>query len=647
MSMNRTFIVIIIGLTFSLVPLVAQPDTRINSIVSQLRNVSDTTRIDLFNELSQLYWQRSLDTSLLYATHALNLSDKIKDKYRIAYSLNMTGNAYYMLGNYASSLEFYQQALQHRIELGDSNDIARTINNIGAVHLQTHNYDQALEYFNKALNIYSTFGDEEVIFILTNNIGGVYNEKKEYDKAFEYLNQAYEIARKTDDDNNMIITLNNMGEISISLKQFDKALEYFFEARKICEELYDYNRLSTILMNIGAAYMSAGQQEKSLPFFQKALEYAELVNSIRLKRDIYGNLYRYYSEKNNPAKSLAYLELFNEANDSISSEESVLKIAELELKYNAQNFQNEIELLKKNNEINKLRLNRSRITIISLIIITILAGAVLLVIINRIRLKRESNLMLSGKNEELEAANRKLKESEQNLKELNATKDKFFSIIGHDLRNPLNALLGFSELISGNPMDYTVEELQKYTRIINESAKKIHQLVENLLEWSRSQSGNIDFFPKLLNISQIADEIGDILSIQASEKEIAIHNKIPADIRVYADKNLVATILRNLINNAIKFTQNGGQIILTAEHMNGQVNIAVSDTGKGMTREQINRLFKLDINLTTTGTSEEKGTGLGLLLCKEFVEIHNGNIWVESAPAKGSTFYFSLPDIQS
>lgn len=646
MSIARTFI-IITGLILNLITLRAQTDNYIDSLVGQLSIVDDITRIDLFNELSQLYWQRSFDTSLLYATHALNLSEKIDDKYRRAYSLNMTGNAYYMLSNYSRSLEYYQNALQLRTELGDTCDIARTLNNIGAVHLQTRNYDQALEYFEKALDMYNVLGNDEIILMLKNNIGGVYNERKEYDRALEYLSQAYEIARKTKHDNSIIITLNNMGEISVSLEQYDQALEYFFEAREITEKLQDYNKLSTILLNIGAAYMLSGQPEKSLDFFQESLKYAKIINSIGIKRDIYSNLYDYYRNKDDPEKALAYLELYNEANDSISSEESRLRIKEMEFKYNAENFQNEIELLKKDNEINKLQLNRSRIGLISLIIIILLSGAVLIINMKRIRQKRESNLMLTRKNQELEDANQKLKVSEQNLKELNNTKDKFFSIIGHDLRNPLNSLLGFSELISGNTMNYTVEEIRKYNRIINESAKKIHQLIENLLEWSRSQSGNIDFTPKLLNLSQLSGEIKDILSIQANEKDISIHDKIPSDIQVFADKNLISTILRNLINNAIKFTQNGGHITLSAEHMDGQVNISVSDTGRGMSKEQVDHLFRLDVNNTTTGTSEEKGTGLGLMLCKEFVEIHKGKIWVESEPAKGSTFYFSLPDKQS
>jgi signal transduction histidine kinase len=647
MSIKRTILIIIPGVIFSLLPLKASPDTHIDSLVSQLRNVDDTSRIDLFNELSQLYWQRSFDTSLLYATHALNLAEKTEDRYRIAYSLNMTGNAYYMLSDYSNSLEYYQKALQLRTELGDSNDIAKTLNNIGAVHLQTRNYDQSLEYFEKALRIYSGLENDEIIFILTNNIGGVYNERKDYEKAFDYLNQAYEIARKTKNENNLIVTLNNMGEISVSLKQYDRALEYFLEAKELSEKINDLNMLSTILVNIGATYMSSGQQEKSLLFFEESLNYAVSINSISAKRDVYDNLYKFYRERNNPVKALEYLELYKEANDSINSEELRLRIKELELKYNAENFQNEIQLLKKDNEINKLSLIRSRIGIISLAIIILLSLAVFVINTKRIHQKREANELLTRKNEELETANRKLLESEKNLRELNTTKDKLFSIIGHDLRNPLNALLGFSELISGNTMDYSLEEIQKYNKIINESARNIHQLIENLLEWSRTQSGNIDFNPGMLNLSEITHEIQGVFSITARKKGITIHNNIQPSLQVYADKNLLSTILRNLINNALKFTYNGGHITLEADHTDGEVRIAVSDTGTGMTPEEVNQLFRLDANSIQAGTSEEKGTGLGLIICKEFIEMHNGEIWVETEPEKGSTFYFSLPDVQS
>ncbi len=311
--------------------------------------------------------------------------------------------------------------------------------------------------------------------------------------------------------------------------------------------------------------------------------------------------------------------------------------------YSAENFKNEIELLKRDNEIKSLRLTRLRIVIISLFVILTLAGIIWFINLKRSKLKHDTNDLLTQKNLELEAALRKLKESELNLKELNATKDKFFSIIGHDLRNPLNALLGFSELISGNTRNYTMEEIRKYNKIINDSARNIHQLIENLLDWSRSQAGNIEFSPRYCDLLTVTSDIQKIFNIQIDKKNINIHNNIPDDMKVFADKNLLSTILRNLVSNAIKFTAPGGHVTLSANKSDGQVNISVADTGAGMTTEQIDNLFQLDTNLTKSGTSEEKGTGLGLILCKEFVEIHKGIIRVDSEPDKGSVFTFTLP----
>jgi signal transduction histidine kinase/tetratricopeptide (TPR) repeat protein len=619
------------------------PDKRIDSLFNQLRKVDDTTRIDLFNELAQLYWERSFDSSLMFATHALSLAEKSGDKLRIANSLNMTGNAYYMLSDYTRSLDYYQRALTIRQELGDSNDIARTLNNIGAVHLQTRNYETSLDYFNRALQIYSGLGKDEIVLTLTNNIGGLYLEQKNYEKAMEYLQKVYDLATEVNNEKMILISLNNLGEVSGSLGLYNQALQYFEKARRISESKNDINMLATVFLNTGAIYVKKGRSDLSFRYFNDALKYAEVVNSISLKRDIYKSYYDIYNSRNNYEKALEFYELYEAALDSISSHESKLKIKELELKYSAENFKNEIELLKRDNKIKSLRLTWSRIGIISLIIILTLAGIIWSINLKRNRLKRDTNNLLTQKNLELEAALRKLKDSEINLKELNAAKDKFFSIIGHDLRNPLNALLGFSELISGNTRQYTMEEIRMYNKIINDAARNMHQLIENLLDWSRSQSGSIDFSPRYCDLLQVTNDIQKIFDIQISKKNIGILNNIPVNMKVFADKNLLSTILRNLINNAIKFTPQGGYITLSAEKSNGYTNITVADTGIGMTREQLSNLFKLDTNLTKAGTSQEKGTGLGLILCKEFVEIHKGSIKVESEPDKGSIFTFSLP----
>lgn len=246
-------------------------------------------------------------------------------------------------------------------------------------------------------------------------------------------------------------------------------------------------------------------------------------------------------------------------------------------------------------------------------------------------------------NLELQRAKEKAEESEAQLKELNATKDKLFSIIAHDLRSPFNSILGFSELLIENINDFEIAQSKKLLGIINSSAKNTLVLLDNLLAWAKSQTGQIIFKPEKIALSATINEIIEISNANAKIKNITL-NYLQSDINeIYADKNMFMTIIRNLITNAIKFTNSNGKIDIYSIQNQGKIEIAVSDNGIGMNEETRNKLFSLDTNLTTNGTANEKGSGLGLVLCKEFVEKHGGKIWVESTVGKGSDFRFTMP----
>ena len=236
-----------------------------------------------------------------------------------------------------------------------------------------------------------------------------------------------------------------------------------------------------------------------------------------------------------------------------------------------------------------------------------------------------------------------LQQQKRNLKELNATKDKFFSIIAHDLRSPLNQLLGLSEVLQREIESEHGEDAIKLANLINESAKSGRLLLENLLEWSRSQTGSINFNPELLDLKAITNEVLELNENNAKTKDILIQSKVKEHIHAFADGNMIKTILRNLISNSIKFTNIGGKIILNAKIFKDFVTYSISDNGIGMKEGDLKKLFRIDINPKSIGSSKEKGTGLGLILCKEFIEINNGSIWAKSELGKGSTFYFSLP----
>jgi two-component system sensor histidine kinase/response regulator len=240
-------------------------------------------------------------------------------------------------------------------------------------------------------------------------------------------------------------------------------------------------------------------------------------------------------------------------------------------------------------------------------------------------------------------AEKVLKEREQRLKELNATKDRFFSIIGHDLKSPFNSIMGFTDLLLEQIRAKDYEGIENYARIIQKSSKRAMALLTNLLEWSRSQTGRIDFNPEYVELVKKINLATEFFNDTAGQKSITIVKKLPHNIPVWADRHMISSILHNLISNGIKFSPPGSQITITAEPRKDHAIISVADNGVGIKENDLGNLFSIEHCQSTPGTQNETGTGLGLLICKEFVEMHKCKIWSESQKGKGSTFFFTLP----
>ena len=236
-----------------------------------------------------------------------------------------------------------------------------------------------------------------------------------------------------------------------------------------------------------------------------------------------------------------------------------------------------------------------------------------------------------------------LKKSEATLKELNSTKDKFFSIIAHDLKSPFNAILGFSDLLSERIRKKEYDGIEKYGDIINKSSKHAVNLLTNLMDWARAQTGRIEFIPEYIEMTSLINSVLVPINISAEQKSIKITHKTPTDLIVYADKLMLETIFRNLISNAIKFSHSNGEIIIDAEKKVNEVLFSVKDSGIGIDKDNLEKLFSLDYSYSVDGTANEKGTGLGLILCKDFINLHEGIIYAESEIGVGSTFYFTIP----
>jgi len=249
---------------------------------------------------------------------------------------------------------------------------------------------------------------------------------------------------------------------------------------------------------------------------------------------------------------------------------------------------------------------------------------------------KKADLQIKQQRYELEA-------QRDELKKLNASKDRLFSIIAHDLKNPFQSIIGFSELLKDELRNLKMEQVEEYLSCIHDSSTSAYELLYNLLEWARAQTRSIKVVPGQIGIRKLTGEILDLFCAQAKNKGIEMHNNLDPDLRVTADENMLHTIIRNLVGNAVKYTFEGGTITIDGERHEEHVAMHVTDTGLGMPEEKIKSLFSVEKGKSTDGTAGEKGTGLGLLVCHEFAELINGRIEVRSSAGKGSTFTLLLP----
>jgi signal transduction histidine kinase len=268
-------------------------------------------------------------------------------------------------------------------------------------------------------------------------------------------------------------------------------------------------------------------------------------------------------------------------------------------------------------------------------------------LITRLRESNQTEEYLYERSNTIQKEKEEIEEKKSWLEKMNATKDQFFSIIAHDLKNPFNTIIGLSELLVYRYDKYSNEKVKEFIRQIHTHSSSAYNLLDNLLQWARSQTGRLEVSHQKLNIERLIEENVSLLKNKATQKEIEIE-LIPKRVpEVYADENMINTVLRNLLTNAIKFTPQKGRIQVQADdHDKSHIKISVKDNGMGIDKENIPKIFDLTSHFTTRGTDSEEGTGLGMVLCKDFVEKNHGTIWVESEKKKGSTFYFTLPKAQ-
>jgi signal transduction histidine kinase/Tfp pilus assembly protein PilF len=584
------------------------------------------------------------DEAKSYLEDALDIYLEIDDPVGTAEAYNHLGSMKQESLNFGSALEFHLKAFSIYDEIQSVQGLAITYNNIGLVYSRLEKEDLALDYFLNALTYFQKIPGHKLGHASAlNNIGTIYQHQKDYSKALDYYEQVLDIYMETRNESGMATVFHNIGMIQMDLKDYQEALESYMKSVEIHKRRNDRSALANNYNNVGELYLLQGNNHKALQYLKEASSIAEGINAMNILLENYNFQSKAYSNLRNYREALNWSREYRNLKNRVFNLESQNRIMELHVRFEADHKSKEIELLRRNTELQELRLSRQRfqrhffLLIIGLIIILIL------IVQNKSRIRIATNKLLMERNKQLEDLNLKLKESEKEQLMIGATKDKFFSIIAHDLKNPFNALLSFSEMLHGNIREFTQDEIRAYVEIIQKSTSNLYLLLENLLHWSSTQTGKIDYHPETFTLNSFVHQIIQIMRLSAQKKNISISSEIDPSLEVHADKNLLSTVIRNLIGNAIKFTYENGKIHVLAVQTNGEVKIAVTDDGIGIDPDDLDKLFRIDFNVTNLGTSDEKGTGLGLILCKEFVEKNGGIIWAESKPGEGSSFQFTIP----
>lgn len=619
------------------------------SYIPSQQTSSDTSQVLLFNQQAIDYLTSEPTKAKQLGEEALILSRKLKFSRGEMMALNVLSDYHFRQSNYARGIEYATQVLKIATQKGDSVSMADAYRGLGIINtLGLKQYDQALIYQQKALKIYESIGDKFKIAGSYGNVTWIYAmTNRNLEEASRMADKGVAISRELKNERLLSYNYNSKGLIFLRMDKLDSALFTLNKSIAAGELANDRAVIAYDESIIGDIYLKKKNFDAAIIHFSKSVEEGEKLNLREIIKDAYGGLSKAYEVKRQFEKAFYYQLRYTQLKDSLLNWETTQKTLMIQRGYDEERKGAQIIQLEREN---KLAQEEKRVYIISFSLGFMLLIIVIVVITRSNAQRRATNLLLQEKNDEIKTQNEELLQSreeisaqrdivgEQNtkLQEVNNTKDKLFSIIGHDLRGPiatLRSLLGLVERDVVSP-----DELKMLTPKINQNVGKLQEMLENLLQWSRAQMTGFSIKPSLNDIYSLIEDKLSIFKDSAAGKGINLKNEVPKEITVFADENHLKLILRNLISNAIKFTPEGGLITISA-HSDGDFNvIEVSDSGVGISFERIEKLFEPNTHYTSHGTQGEKGTGLGLILCREMAEANGGRITVSSTPGVGSTF---------
>lgn len=638
----------------------------------------DSAQFETLINFSSLYLSKEEPDSALILLDQADLLDVSVGSRNTQYNLQAV--ALNMKGQLLLASKMYEDAISIADSLGRDDQVAGMKMNLASVFSSMGEEVEAMRNYYEALEYAEQKQDSTLIAIASNNIGHLFNNMEDYDQSRFYLDKSEEISRAIGHQVNLRRVFVNKGILYSGIGEFDQAESFYRRALDLTEQWGDKLTEVRIIFNLGTMEVRRGDRSRAEEIFLYTFERSQELGSVegqynsaislgdlasdrgsygtaarwyaraqtiaegrgfqRFQEESYKKLYDVYRSAGNNNLALEWLERLNNLKDSIATEEKLRLQAEYETLFNIRAREQRAEIIEARQQEIQARVDLQQ----WLIVFAFSLGGFLIVL--AIVLTR-SNSQVKKVNSELEESNDKIREanktvSEQNqeLEQVNQIKNKLFAIIAHDLRGPLSSLQSLIYLIREH--DLSKDELDNILDTLDRNIQENSSMMDNLLAWAKAQMNGIQLNERVFELSGAAKAVVDQIRFQAGHKEVQLDIQIPEGMTVNADYDIVKLVIRNLVANAIKFSESGDTVTVTADQNGEFVEIGVVDNGIGIKPEDQSRLFTNE-HYTTRGTKNEKGSGLGLSLSKEFVEEHGGKLWFESVYGEGTTFYFTLP----
>lgn len=584
-------------------------------------------RIRFLNNISEALSDKNTELAMDYANLALLESEKINEPKEKGIALNNLAWIKYRKGDFTAAFDYSTKALKWNDSIRNLPALAASYRCMASVYNSQGNTTKSIEFFFKDLSLHTQLNDQKSIGRALNNLSFTFLRGNITDSALYYANKALAHNLNLKDDYLIAFAYRNAGDISEARKLLDSAKYYFKLSIDYAIKIKSIQLQLTAMYRIGRILNSELKYEESINYLENALQLSIKMGAKSETALIYGLLATAFEGIGNYKEAYQIQKKSSQLNDSLYQEKSRSKLAEMQAKFEAEKKQSEINQLKLEKELEIDNNQKKTILNFSLMITMIVVIVLLINIWRKNKYKTATNLLLQKQKQELE--------------ETLLLKDRVFSIVSHDLRSPIASLNAVLPMLDPDSLDHETYHQLKLN--LTKQVQNLNYVLENLLIWSRSRMKGVDT-PDLKEINltkQAAISVG-LLKGLADQKKITVENKIHSSLTIKADPQHFDIIIRNILLNAIKFTNEQGLISLYSKIENDQLAICIEDNGVGMNPEQINRLFQLKTHFTTPGTQKEKGTGLGLLICAEYAAANNWEIRVESQIGKGTIFTIIL-----